>query len=471
MKEIKRAYFIGIKGVGMTALAIFLKQAGVEVTGSDTPEVFVTDKLLIDENIEYNSEFNPDNLKKEKYDLVVASAAYDQTNPEIMEAKKRHLNLKYYSEVLGEISADKKVIAVAGIHGKTTITSMLAYILEKAGLNPNYIIGSGEVPNLKLSAQKGDGDYFVLEADEYRKSPEDNTSKFLDLNPEIVIITSIELDHPDIFPTIESIYDTFYRLACRVPRSGFIVLCTDYPKARKLAQTIADRDFETYGFDDTAKWKIVNYQKDKDGSTFSLKKGNETYGPFQLKLIGEHNILNATAAIITALRLEIPEKTIKKYINQFKNVKRRLETIVEMNNITILDDYAHHPTSIRSTLKAIKNNYPGSKVWCVFQPHTYSRTEKLLGEFAESFRFADKVIITDIFASAREQQGNITAVNLVDEIKKYQSNVKYIKEQSKIEDYLLDSVKSPAIIVTMGAGDIYKLANELKRRFKEQNTK
>jgi UDP-N-acetylmuramate--alanine ligase len=461
MKQ-QKAYLIGIKGVGMTALAIYLKQAGYEVTGSDVTETFVTDKLLTDAGISV-LEFNKDNVKKEKYDLLIVSAAYNEENPEVAEAKRRKLNLKYYSDILGEVSSNKKVIAVSGIHGKTTTTAMISFILEKAGLDPSFIIGSGEVPGLKNSAHSGTGDIFVLEADEYRKSPEDNTPKFLSITPNIAIITSIEMDHPDVFPTVEEVYDAFYRLTCRVPRTGFIVLCVDYPKAKKLSQTIADRDFETYGFDISAKWKIVNLIENENKNTFSLENKGKVYGPYELKIIGRHNVLNATAAIITALKLDIPEKDVKHFISNFKNAKRRLEKIGETNGITILDDYAHHPTAIKLTLDAIKKKYPGQKIICIFQPHTYSRTEKLLTEFSRSFSAADRVIITDIFSSAREKTGHVTGEDLVEEIKKYKKNVKYMTDFQKIQDYILSSIKAPVVVLTVGAGDIYKLSESINK--------
>jgi len=468
MKDPKDTYLIGIKGVAMTALALYLKDAGGRVTGSDVSEIFVTDKLLKDASISFFLEFSSKHLSKKKYDLVVASGAYDSKNPEIAVAKKRHLNLKYNCDALGLISADKKVIAVSGTHGKTTTTAMLSFILDKAGLSPSYIIGSGKVPNLKTTGKKGGGDYFVMEADEYRKSPEDSTPRFMSLNPQIAIITSIEMDHPDMFATIEDVYNVFYRFSCKVPRDGFIVLCMDYPKTKKLSQTLADRRFETYGFDPLAKWKIVDIHEDLSGTNFYLINSDIKYGPFNIKLIGEHNILNATAAIISALKIEIPEKTIKKYLTQFKNPQRRLEKIAQSKDeIIIYDDYAHHPTAIALTLEALKNKYPHHKIWCIFQPHTFSRTEKLLKQFGQSFKFADKVFIMDIFASARENKGRVNANNLVYEIKKYQSSVKYVDDKEKFENYLIDSVKGPAIIITIGAGDIYKLARNLKSRLIE----
>lgn len=460
----KKAYLIGIKGVGMTALAIYLKQSGYEVSGADVSEKFVTDKLLDSNNIKYYESFDVNNLKKEKYDLVVSSASYGSDNVEVKEALQRKLNFKYYSEVLGDISSNKKVIAVAGVHGKTTISAMLAFIIDSAGLKPSFIVGAGELPNFKTNAQKGEGDYFVLEADEYRKSPEDRTSKFLDLTPQIAIISSIELDHPDIFPTIEEVYRAFYSLACRVPRNGSIVVCIDYPRAKKLQQSLADRNFETYGFDPTARWRVLNIDQGIDGISFAIESMGKIHGPFKMQLAGNHNVLNATAAIVTALKIGIGENVIKKAIADYKTVKRRFEKIGQIGDIVIIDDYAHHPTSITSTIEAAKRRYVNSKIWCVFQPHTYSRTEKLFDDFGKCFKGADYVVITDIYSSAREETGNISGLDLAEEIQKHQKRVKYISKFEDIVNYIDKNVRGPAIILTLGAGNIYELGNEINQK-------
>jgi len=470
----KTIYLIGIKGVGMAALAVYFKEAGAKVYGSDTSESFVTDKILENSNISFFSSFDGKNLKSIKPDLVIVSASYGKENPEVNVAKKRHLNVKYYSETLGEITKDKKLIAVAGVHGKTTVAAMMAHVLDKAGFSPSFIVGAGHLANFKTNAKYGEGDYFVAEADEYRKSPVDNAPKFLDLSPQIAIITSIEFDHPDVFPNIEEIYNAFYRLACRVPRNGLIVLCTDYPKARKMLHSLVDKHYQTYGFGSDADWQIIDLKEEENDSIFSLKKdaslaGRDAkiYGPYKLKTIGKHNVLNATAAIITASYLEIADKVIKIAIESFLPVGRRYEIILNQNDLVIIDDYAHHPTAIKTTLEATRNRFPKSKIWCVFQPHTYSRTEKLLNEFARAFKDADKVIITDIYASAREKEGNVSGADLAFEIKKYQTGVRHISDIEKVKDFLLASVNPPAVILTIGAGDIYKLALELKKNFKK----
>lgn len=452
----------------MTALAIYLKEAGYEVSGSDTSEHFVTDELLKKNHIPVFDSFNEKNLISVKYDLVISSAAYDKDNPEAKEALKRKLNLIYYSEALGQISSGKKLIAVSGIHGKTTITAIIAYLFEKSGLDPSYLIGAGQVPNLKASAHKGEGEYFVMEADEYRKCPGSSKPKFLDLNPRIAVISSIELDHPDMFPTIEEVYNAFYSLACRIPREGFIVLCLDYTKAKKMVSTLADRNFETYGFDPSARWRIISVKPQDEEISFNLESMGKIYGPFVTKLAGNHNVLNATAAIICALKIGISEEKIKKLLPDFETVKRRFELVAKIGQITIIDDYAHHPTAISATIEAAKRKYTNAKIWCIFQPHTYSRTQVLLEKFATCFKNADHVIVTDIFASARENAGEISGADLAAEIKKHQGKVRYIPFGAKIAGYIGQNIKEPAVVLTLGAGDIYKLGDDLKKAISER---
>ena len=454
-----KIHFIGIKGVGMAALAIYAKEAGFEVNGSDNENIYVTDKLLKNAGLEVKV-FSPDNLKN-RPDLVVVSAAYGKDNPEVKEAKKKHLEIKPYSEALAYFSKDQQVIAVAGIHGKSTTTAMLAWILMKANLDPSFIVGAGEIKNLNTNAHFGQGDYFILEADEYRKSVEDSTPKFFDLSVKIEIISSIEMDHPDIFVSEESIYNAFYKFACRVPRSGFIVLNIDYPKARKLQRSLVDRNFETYGFSEQAKWQISDYQERGEETIFSLLHEGQKIGPFKLKVPGTANVLNASAAAITALKIGLNERVVKRNLGNFLGVKRRFETIGQIGNFVIIDDYAHHPRSIRMTLEAVRTKFSGSKIWCIFQPHTYSRTKSLLNDFATSFKLADKVIITDIFSSEREEEASISGRDLAQAIRKNKRNVRYVPSWSKIKQDMIDNANGPVVLITMGAGDIYKLAEEI----------
>lgn len=463
--NIKNIHFIGIKGVGMTALAIMAKEKGYVVTGSDVEETFVTDKALAKAGITVTS-FEAQNLQS-KPDLVVFSAAYDKTNVEVKEAHKKRLDIKPYSEVLGMFASQFQVIAVSGIHGKTTTTALISLLLTKANLDPSFIIGSGEIPVLGLPGHAGCGDYFILEADEYRKSPENINSKFFDLNPQIEIITSIEMDHPDMFVSVDKVYEAFYKFACRIPRTGFIVLCLDYPKAKKLLRSLVDRNFETYGFNEEASWRICDYEELSDLTSFNILHQGKVLGPFNLRIPGEGNVFNATAAIITALKLGIQEKIIKKGLLEFTGVMRRFEKIGQVAEVTIIDDYAHHPHSIALTLEAARKKFSQSKIWCIFQPHTYSRTKALLTEFATAFKMADRVIITDVYASAREKEVTISGDDLAAAIRKNQKQVKYIADWSKIVQEIADNVEGQTIIITMGAGDIYKIGQEILKRLRE----
>lgn len=467
LDNIKTIHFIGIKGVGMAALAIFAKEKGYKVTGSDVSDSFVTDELLTRAGIPV-FKFDAKNLKT-KPDLVVVSAAYDKNHPEVKEARKKRLEVKLYSEVLGLFSSDSQVIAVAGIHGKTTTTALISFLLVKANLDPSFVIGSGKINCLGNTGHFGKGDYFVLEADEYRKGPDEPISKFFDLSPQIEIITSIDMDHPDMFASLEKVYEVFYKFACRLPRSGFIVMCTDYPKSKKLLRSLVDRNFETYGFEEGTSWQIADFFQTTDLTSFNLLHQDKKYGPFKLKIPGQANALNAAAAIITVMKLGIEERLIKKYLYRFSGVKRRFEQIGESKNILIIDDYAHHPRSIVLTLEAVRQKYPQKKIVCIFQPHTYSRTKELLNDFAIAFKSADKVIITDIYASAREKMAVISGADLAAAARKNKKQVKFISSWDSIVQEIIDNVEEPTVVVTMGAGDIYQLGEKILKQVQNES--
>ena len=274
------------------------------------------------------------------------------------------------------------------------------------------------------------------------------------------------MDHPDMFKMEEDVYNTFYKFACKIPRKGFIVLCTDYQKAKKIERNLADRNFETYGFEGTPKWKITEFVEDENETSFFLLNKEDKIGPFKMLVPGVGNVLNATATIITCLKLGLDEKLIKKHLFLFSGVKRRFEKIGHEGNITIIDDYAHHPRAVSLTLEALRKKFPKSKIWCIFQAHTYSRTKELLKDFALSFKNADKVFITDIYGSSREQEQIITGQDLADAIKVNHRSVRYIHDWDKIIEEIIDSASTETVVVTMGAGDIYKIADKILARLK-----
>ena len=458
-KEPKSLYFIGIKGVAMAGLAVMAQQLDYEVNGSDEATVFPTDEMLHRHKIIFHESFSAEHLKY-KPDLVVISAAYGLTNSEVKAAKSLRLNVVTQSELLGRFMVKFEGIGVSGVHGKTTTSSMLAYILQQAGYSPSYSIGTGSVVGLEDSAHIGDGQYFVAEADEYRKSDLVMTPKFLDLPLQHVIITSIELDHPDVYATAEQVYAAFYQLSIKIPRGGTIIACTDWPLVKRLVTRRVDRPCLTYGFDSSAEYQITNFKEAKDVH-FSIKKGDELVADIALSLPGKHNALNATAAGLMAAKLGVSWAVIVKALGEFVGVKRRFEFLGEYNGAEFYDDYAHHPTALTYLLESAHRRFAGKRLVVVFQPHTYSRTGKLLKEFAQSLKTADKLILLNIWASAREKSGYVTIKDLIDEVKKYNPSVEYRPTLDELATYLKSFVTKGDVVLLVGAGDVYKIYDKI----------
>ena len=427
LSDIKKAYFIGIKGVGMTALAQILQARGIKVLGSDTKEKFFTDQVLKKLKIKVIEGFDKKNIPIDA-DLIVASAAYlgqGVENVEVEEAKKRKISILTYAQILGMLFQEKYGIAVAGTHGKSTITAMLGKVLEKAGLDPTVIVGT-RVIQWQSNARVGHSKYLVAEADEYRNN-------FLYYSPQALILTSLEYDHPDFFRNFEEYKETFRQLIQKIPVSGFIVA---NGQDKQVSQVL-----------EQAKCQIIEYGL----------PGQE----IKLQIPGQHNLLNASAVMAVAQKLGVPKEIVKEGLADFQGTSRRFEFKGEKKGIIFIDDYAHHPTEIQATLKAIKEFYPQKKVWAVFQPHTFSRTKALLKEFGAAFDQADQVIILDIYGSAREKSGGIHAQDLVREIKKHRNKTNYISTIKEAEEYLKKQAQAGQIILTMGAGDVWKLSTAL----------
>jgi len=435
LSKIKKAYFIGLKGVGMTALAQVLQSRGMEVLGSDTDEKFFTDEVLEKLGIKVIEGFDEKNIPID-VDLVVVSAAYlgqGVKNSEVEQVKKQGLPLLTYPQILGMLFQEKYGIAVAGTHGKSTITAMLGLVLEKAGLDPTVIVGT-KVLQWQSNARVGRSQYLVAEADEYRNN-------FLYYSPQVLVLTSLEYDHPDFFKDFQEYKETFIRLIRKIPSDGFIVANREDEQVRKVVKQ--------------AKCRVIEYTAEQSG--------------IKLKIPGQHNLLNASAALTTAHQLGVKAQTIEKALADFQGTSRRFEIKGEKKGILLIDDYAHHPTEIQATLKAAKEFYSQKKIWAIFQPHTFSRTKALLKDFGAAFGQADEVIILDIYGSAREKSGQVHAQDLVREIKKYFRSkatkgfqkVIYIPTIEKAAEYLKKQAKAGQVILTMGAGDVWKLSTAL----------
>lgn len=466
IKDFKHIHFIGIKGVGMSALAIVAKQLGYDVSGSDVAETFITDKSLEAAGIIAKVDFKAEHIPA-KTDLVVVGAAYGEANPEVKAAMHRRLTLMPYSELLGFLSGKKKTLAIAGTHGKTTTSSLTAFLLHKAKLDPSYVIGTGQVVGLPGHGHGGEGQIFVTEADDYKKAPGDPTPKFLDLSPYGAVVTSIEHDHPDMYETLNDCYQAFFKFACRVKDEGFLVINGDESLTRKLQKDLPEKRYITYGFSHGLDWQIVlGDTHDLNSQKFYLLTEIKKFGPFELKLMGRHNLYNATAAIILASEMGVSIKEIQKILPKFEAVERRYQLVGQKGDIIVIDDYAHHPTAVSLTLETARRQFRGRPIWCFFQSHTYSRTKALLKDFGASFGSAKVVIVTDIFGSARERGGDVTTDDLVREISKHHRNVLYVAHD-KLLDFAKQNLPKNAVMITMGAGDIYKIGHALVKDSKK----
>jgi UDP-N-acetylmuramate--alanine ligase len=432
LSDIKKTYFIGLKGVGMTALAQVLQSRGIEVLGSDIKEKFFTDEVLEKLNIKVIEGFNKKNIPNGQVDLVISSVAYleaEVNNPEVAEAKRRSLPILTYPQVLGMLFQEKYGLAVAGTHGKSTITAMLGVILEKAGLDPTVIVGT-RVIQWQSNARVGNSRYLVAEADEY-------CNNFLHYSPQALILTSLEYDHPDFFKDFREYQETFQQLIRKIPPDGFIVANGQDKQVKEVLQQ--------------AKCQVIEYGLPRE--------------EIKLKVPGQHNLLNASAAMTVAQKLGVETEIIKNALADFQGTSRRFETKGEKGGILLIDDYAHHPTEIEATLKTVKELEPQRKIWAVFQPHTFSRTEALLEDFGSAFDQADQVIILDIYGSAREKSGSVHARDLVKEIKKSFRRdasknfrkVKYISTIEETGEYLKKQCQPGQVVLTMGAGDVWRV--------------
>lgn len=468
MKKITAIHFVGIKGVGMTPLAVIAKEAGIKVTGSDVPDIYITDAILAAAEISVFSGFAKDHVGK--VDLVITTGAHGGfDNVEVIEARSKGISVITQGEAVGLFMSgepfgrdDISGISIAGCHGKTTTTAMIATMLKIAGKDPSFIVGTGLVPSLGSSGHFGKGKYFVAEADEYATEPKHNkTPKFLWHHPDIAVITNIEYDHPDLYPTFASLVAAYTEFILQVLGAcGTVIACGDDPEIRKIIENNKGK-FITYGFNSDNNYVLSDIESVIGGMSFHVSQNEEDLGEFTVGVLGEHNTLNGLATIIVGLEKGLSIDKIQKGLLAFKGTKRRLEFVGKtISGAHVFDDYAHHPTEIQKTLKALRERYPQSHIVCVFQPHTFSRTKLLFDQFKGSFKAADAVVLTDIYASQREPfDPTISSKHLAEAMG---PATVYFPLLQEVLDYLKKKeYHSDTIVVTMGAGDVYKVAYEL----------
>lgn len=434
----------------MSSLAKVMHSRGVLVSGSDSSPSSYT-KELEDLGIKVAYKHDPENINGA--DLVVYTAAISKDNPEYMAAEK-NTEMAERSVFLGELMrAYKFPCCIAGTHGKTTTTSMAGIMVTDAGLDPTVMVG-GVVKELNGNLRIGKSDNFVTESCEYVES-------FLKFHPETAIILNVDEDHLDYFTGIDHIISAFHKFCLLVPENGLVIANGDDKNTMEAVKNI-NAPVVTFGLDAKNDYYAENIRFNEAGcATYTAMHKGKTLGEISLSVQGTHNVLNSLSVIIYGLKLNIPFNSIAKSLNSFKGSVRRFEYKGEYNGAVLIDDYAHHPTEIKATMQSAQN-YHGRKITVVFQSHTYTRTKALLKEFSESFDPADEIIVTDIYAAREKDLGQVHAKDLVDLLQKRGKNAKYISDFEDIASYLKEIASPDRLIITIGAGNVFKVLDLLK---------
>lgn len=454
-RKYNRIHFVGIGGSGMSGIAELLLNLGYRVSGSDIAESDLTRRLASLGARIYKGH-SPSNVGDA--DVVVYSSAVKPDNPEIVEAKERGIPVIRRAEMLAELMRLKYGIAVAGAHGKTTTTSMIAHILAHAGLDPTAVIG-GKVQGLGSGAKMGQGDYLVAEADE-------SDGSFLRLTPTITVVTNIDREHLDHYRDLRHIQDTFVEFVNRIPFYGAAVLCLDDPHIPGILNRL-ERRVITYGLSPQADIQAHNIGHHGTTSSFSVFKDRCCVGELTIPVPGRHNVLNALAAVGVAMELEVPFQKIQEAMAGFKGIERRFQVKGVVNGITLVDDYGHHPTEIRATLSAAKMSW-GKRLVVIFQPHRYTRTYHLFEDFLTAFHDADLLFLLDIYPAGEEPIEGITSKVLWRAIKEAgHREAVYLEDRGELIKEVTKRLCPGDVVITLGAGDVWKVGEELLRTLKE----
>jgi UDP-N-acetylmuramate--alanine ligase len=455
-KRFEKVHFVGIGGVGMSGIAEVLNNLSYEVEGSDLRESDTT-KRLKEFGINIHIGHREANVKNA--DVVVVSSAVAPDNPEVEAAKKLSIPVIPRAEMLAEIARLKYGVLIAGAHGKTTTTSLIASILGEGEFDPTVVIG-GKLKGIGSNAKLGQGEFLVAEADE-------SDGSFLKLSPTIAVVTNIDKEHMDFFKNIDQIKDAFLSFINKVPFYGLSILCGDNEYIKKLLPKV-QRRFITYGLSDGLDLVAKNIRSEGLKSIFEVVLNGKSLGFFDVPLIGAHNVCNCLAAIAVANELKMSMDIIREALKSFSGVQRRLELKGDVSGIKVVDDYGHHPVEIMATLKAVKqalmNNLNrkdnAGRLVILFQPHRYSRTRDLLGEFIDAFKEADKVVLMDIYPAGEKPLPGINSELLFRGIRDADKDIKYISNKEEILGYLDTELRDADTLLTLGAGDVWKIGEE-----------
>lgn len=458
-----KIHLVGIKGVALTALALCLSDAGIEVSGSDIPETFVTGEVLDKRKFKIFESFSEDHISKDINLVVYTGAHSGSQNIEVKRAVQLGVAVMSHAEALGNLTRGKRLISVCGTGGKSTTSAMCAWILEKGGLTPSFAVGVGNVPNFGVPGRfVSKSSWFVAEADEYAVDPtRDLRPRFVYQQPEIIICTNLKYDHPDIYPTFEQTKQVFLNFFNTLPENGTLIVNGDDQDIRSLLPQLTTKaKVVTVGTSASADF-FLHDQTSQDGIT----KGKVGSKELQLSIPGIFNLMNAQMAVLAASIAGVTDDLAIEALRSFKGTMRRFESKGTVKEALWYDDYAHTPEEIQATLSALRSWHPDKKIIAVFQPHTYSRTKALFNKFSQSFTLADELILLDIFASAREKEdSSVSSDMLADSISKSERN-KFVKNVKTIETAakeLSKKLTSKVVVMTLGAGDVYQLYDAME---------
>jgi UDP-N-acetylmuramate--alanine ligase len=446
----KRIHFVGVGGIGMSGIAEVLLNLGFNVSGSDLRRSETTDRLVA---LGATVAFEHDAENVEGADVVVYSSAVDHTNPEVAAADRLGIPAIPRTEMLAELMRLKFAVTVAGSHGKTSTTSLVAAVLARGGLDPTVIVG-GKLRAISTNARLGSGRYIVAEADE-------SDGQFIRLPSSIAVITNIDLEHLDHYPGLEAIKDAFVRYAGKVPFYGAVIMCNDDENVRDIATRIIRRKV-TYSLGGEADVTGEILERSEEGTRFSVSSSGSPLGEIEITMPGEHYARNALAAVATGLEMELSFSAIKEGLESFQGVGRRFELKGETPaGVLVVDDYGHHPTEITATVRAALDNYR-RRLFVLFQPHRYSRTQALAAEFAHCFDGAHKVYITDIYPAGEKPIPGVTADTIIDRVREAGAvEIAHAPSLEGMVEAVAAEVKPGDIVITMGAGDIWRAGEAL----------
>ena len=445
----KKIHFIGIGGISMSGIASLLVDLGFEVSGSDLKDSLLLDELR-DKGCKISIGHDPDNIQNP--DEVVMTAAIPEDNVELVKARELDIPILKRAQVIARLMEYKKGIAIGGTHGKTTTTSMVSSMMEKANFDPTVLVG-GRLNDIGGNAKLGKGDYLVTEADE-------SDGSFLYFEPLISIVTNIEPDHMDYYGTEEKLKETFVEFMSNVPEHGAKIVCWDDDIIRSLVDP-EDKNLITYGTRDDCMIKIDDIEFYPEYTQFSITIDGEKKGSVTINSPGMHNIYNSVATLCVGIYLELPFEEIADYLSQFEGVGRRFELKGVIDDIQIVDDYGHHPTEIKATLRAAQQK-KANRVVCIFQPHRYSRTLHLKEDFSKAFGDADIILMTGIYSAGEKPIEGVSGRQLADMTSEYEKKrVEYFSTLEGIADKLAEIVEPGDLVITLGAGDVYQVGEEL----------